>query len=87
MTAQAIVQQWTEKYNKLLQKIQLLNEAIVNHPSSTALALNEAKRLKLRLEYQVNQHIESAYTAEMLDVYNAYQSERFDSRPAKIDGM
>jgi len=88
MTAQAIVQQWTEKYNDLVQKWYTIKDAIQGSNTSTALALNEAKRLKLRLEYQVNQHIESAYTAEMLDVYNTYQSERFtqlDNVP--IDGI
>lgn len=85
------VQQWTDQYNQLRSNLDNVNGAVegyIQNGYSDSPALYEAQRLQLQLEYQLNQHIESAYTPELNDTYNTYK----DSRPIRrydvpIDGI
>lgn len=92
MTVQSI-QQWTTKYNDLTQKWDATTNAInsyksINGAAAKSPALFEAQRQQLRLEYNINQHIESAYTPEMLDTYLTYQSQKIGTKTnVPIDGI
>lgn len=85
------VQQWADQYNQLSQNLDNVKNAITKYISDYGAIglpiLYEAQRLQLRLEYQLNQHIESAYTPELMDTYFQYQGQKIEYRPAKIDGI
>lgn len=75
------VQQWTNQYNQLRQNYISVNNAINSFITTNGAAtkfpgLYEVQRLQLRLEYQINQHIDSAYTPELIDTYQAYQNQK-----------
>ena len=84
------VQQWTDQYNNLKQNLDSVTGEINSYlrdGGSKSNALYEAQKLQLQLEYNLNQHIESAYTPELMDTYFQYQNQKVDYRPEKIDGV
>ncbi|NJA08489.1 MULTISPECIES: hypothetical protein [Methylomonas] len=82
------VQQWTNQYNQLRQNYISVNNTIKIYSKGDSPALFEAQRLQLRLEYQINQHIDSAYTPELIDTYQAYQNPKIGIQTnIPIDGI
>ncbi|PPC89787.1 MAG: hypothetical protein CTY34_10165 [Methylobacter sp.] len=62
------IQQWQDQYNQLRQNYINLTGAIDDFKSvygedTKSPAFFEAQRLQLRLEYQINQHIDAAVEA------------------------
>ncbi|WP_427501399.1 hypothetical protein ACQE3E_06770 [Methylomonas sp. MED-D] len=91
MASQTTMQQWTDEYNRLDQNLKIINQKISSYLDAgggDSPAFFEAQRLQLRLEYQINQHIDSAYTPELIDTYQAYQNQKIGIQTnIPIDGI
>ena len=89
MTQQTL---WTDRYESLQNDwgvlVDAMTEAGKKDGATTTSAYTQADAHRLQLEYQINQHIESAYHDPVLnDLYHAHKDDKFDIDWADHDGI